>query len=169
MAPADDEQAAVPEAETPDGGAAGAADDPAVDAPAAKAPEAEAAAVESDSPDAAAATAPPPAPAFNTLEAGLRRLPPYAQSLLKIKVPVKVTLATARRPINKILELGPGAIIQFKKSCDDTLTLEVGEHKVAQGEAVKVGDKFGLWITSMVLPEERFWSVRPQSGGTRVK
>ena len=43
------------------------------------------------------------------------------------------------------------------------LDLDVGKRRVARGEAVKVGDKFGLRITSMVLPEERFEAV----GGRR--
>jgi flagellar motor switch/type III secretory pathway protein FliN len=61
------------------------------------------------------------------------------------------------------LNIGPGSIIQFNKSCEDTLTLEIAGHKFAVGETVKVGDKFGLWITSIVLPDERFWVVgRPE-------
>ena len=90
----------------------------------------------------------------------LEDLPSYTKSLLKIKVPVSVTLAEKRQPISQILELGPGSIIQFEKSCEETLDLDVGARRVAKGEVVKVGDKFGLRITSMVLPEERFHSIR---------
>jgi flagellar motor switch protein FliN len=92
-----------------------------------------------------------------------KTLPPYSQSLLKIRVPVVVTLAEKRQPIGRILELGPGSIIQFDKSCEEMLDLQVGNHRVANGEAVKVGEKFGLRITSMVLPDERFQAV----GGKR--
>ena len=88
-------------------------------------------------------------------------LPPYAHSLLRIKVPVLVTLAQKRQPLGQIMELGPGAIIQFDKSCEEMLDLDVGSHRVATGEAVKVGDKFGLRITSIILPDERFQAVRP--------
>ena len=54
----------------------------------------------------------------------------------------------------------PGSIIQFEKLCDEMLTLEVGNHRVAEGETVKVGDKFGLRVTSMVMPDERFHPVQ---------
>ena len=91
--------------------------------------------------------------------ASLENLPPYSHSLLKIKVPVVVTLAQKRQPIGRIVELGPGSIIQFEKSCEEMLDLDIGERHVARGEAVKVGDKFGLRITSMVLPDERFEPV----------
>jgi flagellar motor switch/type III secretory pathway protein FliN len=86
-------------------------------------------------------------------------LPPYTRSLLRIKVPVVVTLAEKRQKLSRIVELGPGSIIQFDKSCEEMLDLEVGNQAVASGEAVKVGDKFGLRITAMVLPDERFSPV----------
>ena len=41
----------------------------------------------------------------------------------------------------------------------------VGGNAVAEGEAVKVGDKFGFRITSMLMPQEHFVKVkRPQAG-----
>ncbi len=86
-------------------------------------------------------------------------LPSYSRSLLKISVPVTVTLARAKQPIGNIMELVPGTILQFEKMCDEMLSLEVGGQRVAEGETVKVGDKFGLRITSIVLPEERFTIV----------
>ena len=105
---------------------------------------------------AAAAGRAPVEPSHNDFE----NLPPYGRNLLRINVPVSVTLAAKKQPVNKILELVPGSIIQFEKSCDEMLELEVNEHCVAQGECVKVGDKFGLRITSLVLPPERFSTVR---------
>lgn len=92
--------------------------------------------------------------------ASLEDLPPYARSLLRIEVPVMVNLATKRQPVARILELGVGAIIQFEKSCDELLDLYVGNQRIAQGEAVKVGEKFGIRVTSIALPEERFERVR---------
>jgi len=87
-------------------------------------------------------------------------LPPYTRSLLRIEVPVIVTLAEKRQKLSRIIELGPGSIIQFDKSCEEMLELEVGNQVVASGEAVKVGDKFGLRITAMVMPDERFTPVK---------
>jgi flagellar motor switch/type III secretory pathway protein FliN len=73
---------------------------------------------------------------------------------------VVVTLARKRQPLGRILELGPGSLIQFDKSCDAMLELEVAARSVALGEAVKVGDKFGLRITSITLPDERFLPLK---------
>jgi flagellar motor switch protein FliN len=96
----------------------------------------------------------------DTLEEALPKLPAYTRSLLKIRVPIVVTLASSKQPLNRIIELAPGSIIPFDKSCEDTLSLEVNNHEVAIGEAVKVGDKFGLRITSMILPPERFLPLK---------
>jgi flagellar motor switch/type III secretory pathway protein FliN len=100
---------------------------------------------------------------------GFERLPNYSRSLLKIKVPVVVTLAATRQPVGQIIELGPGMIIQFDKACDQMLDLEIGQQQVALGEAVKVGDKFGLRITSIILPGERFESLGGQKSATGQK
>jgi flagellar motor switch/type III secretory pathway protein FliN len=78
---------------------------------------------------------------------------------LRVRVPLVVTLARKRQAAGRIVEWGPGAMIQFEKSCEETLELSVGDRTIAVGEAVKIGDKFGLRITSMVLPEERFKTV----------
>ncbi len=88
----------------------------------------------------------------------------YARSLLHIEAPVSVTLAARKQTVKQILELGPGSMIQFDKPCDQLLELEVAGHRIAFGEAVKVGDKFGLRITAMALPGERFEKVRRAPG-----
>jgi flagellar motor switch protein FliN len=86
-------------------------------------------------------------------------LPPYARHLLKIEVPVMVNLVSKKQTIQEIMELGPGAIVNFEKSCDDPLELMVGNRRVALGSAVKVGDKFGIEITEVCLPDESFVPV----------
>jgi len=92
----------------------------------------------------------------------LAHLPPYARSLWRIQVPVFVTLAGTRQPASRVLDLAPGTILHFSKPCDDPLVVSVGRCDVAVGETVKVGDKFGIRITSMLMPEEKFESVRPK-------
>src|SRR5947208_3041608 len=76
------------------------------------------------------------------IEAELSRLPEYSRRLLQILVPVRVTLASQRKSIHEIIELGPGSIVKFDKTCDEPLELCIGDRPVAHGEVVKVGDKF---------------------------
>ncbi len=93
--------------------------------------------------------------------AGASQLPPYSRSLLRIRVPVHATLAAKPQKVAEVLEIVPGSIIDFDKSCEEMLDLEIGDQRIGAGEAVKVGDKFGIRITSLVLPRERFHAWRP--------
>jgi len=93
----------------------------------------------------------------------LRDLPPYSKSLLRVKIPVSVTLARKKHPLGKILDLGPGSIIHFDKSCEELLELEAAGYPIALGEAVKVGEKFGLRILNIRLPEERILPIKKLS------
>jgi flagellar motor switch protein FliN len=87
---------------------------------------------------------------------GLESLPKYSQSLLKIRVPVSVQLAAKKEPVQEVITLAPGSIIKFEKGCEELLQMIVGEHTIAEGEAVKIGDKFGFRVTAMLMPREHF-------------
>ena len=65
------------------------------------------------------------------------------------------------KPIEKLLEIGPGSILQFEKNCEEPLVLEANNEPIAEGNAVRAGDRFGLQITNILMPRERFWSVQP--------
>lgn len=101
------------------------------------------------------------APSPQTSGAGdLSRLPHFSRSLLKIRVPISVQLASRKETVREVIALAPGSIIKFEKNCDELLQMIVGEQPVAEGEAVKVGDKFGFRVTSMLMPREHFLPVR---------
>ena len=83
----------------------------------------------------------------------------YCRSVMHLEVPVVVTLASKRMPIDQVLKLVPGVMIQFEKSCDSPMTLELGGTAIAQGDVVKIGDKFGIRISEITQPPERFIGV----------
>lgn len=60
-----------------------------------------------------------------------------------------VKLAERRLTFSEVLRLGVGAIIEFSKSNDEPLELLVNNKPIAVGEAVKVGENFGLKITQI--------------------
>jgi len=107
-----------------------------------------AAALESPAVESSEAS-PEPSPG-DSAENDLACVPEQARGLLRIRVPVTVTLAAQRKSVQEIIELGPGAIVKFEKTCDEPLELSVGNRPVATGEVVKVGDKFGLRIGRLV-------------------
>ena len=61
-------------------------------------------------------------------------LPSYAKTLLRIKVPVIVTLAAKKQALGHIVEIGPGSIIQFDKSCEEMLEMHVNDQIVARDQ-----------------------------------
>lgn len=91
-----------------------------------------------------------PAVSLTGNEAELSRMPTHVRRLLKVRVPIQVTLASQRKSVQEIIELGPGSIVKFDKTYDQPLELTVGDHPLAHGEVVKVGDKFGLRISGLV-------------------
>jgi flagellar motor switch protein FliN/FliY len=95
----------------------------------------------------------------------LGKLPHYSRSLLKIRIPVSVQLASKKETVQEVVELVPGAIIKFDKGCDELLHMVIGGQAVAEGEAVKIGDKFGFRVIGMLMPREHFVPVhRPRAG-----
>jgi flagellar motor switch protein FliN/FliY len=80
----------------------------------------------------------------------------FWKSLLRIEADVAVTLAHQQLPVERILQFVPGVMIQFEKPCETPLTIEIDGNAVAEGEVVKVGDKFGLRITEICSCEERW-------------
>jgi flagellar motor switch protein FliN/FliY len=99
-------------------------------------------------------------PTMAAWPADVSGLPGYSRSLLKISVPVSVELASKKETLQEVIALAPGSIIKFDKGCEEMLRLLVGENAVAVGEAVKVGEKFGFRVTSMLLPPEHFVSAK---------
>lgn len=84
---------------------------------------------------------------------------PFCQSVLRIEVPVVVSLASKRMQVDQVMKLVPGVMIQFDKPCDSPMTIEVGDQPIASGEIVKTGDKFGIRINDILMPAERFVAV----------
>lgn len=83
----------------------------------------------------------------------------YCRSVLHVEVPIVATLASKRMPIDQVLKLVPGVMIQFEKSCESPMVLELGGTAIAHGEVVKIGDKFGIRISEIAHPSERFCDV----------
>lgn len=74
---------------------------------------------------------------------------PELSRILQLKVPVIVKLAERQLAMSEVLRLGVGAIIEFSKSSEEPLDLLINNKPIAVGEAVKVGENFGLRITQV--------------------
>ena len=83
------------------------------------------------------------------LHAEQRKSSTELQRILKLEVPVIVKLAERKLNLSEVMRLGVGAIIEFVKSSDEPLQLLINNKPIGVGEAVKVGENFGLRITQV--------------------
>jgi flagellar motor switch protein FliN/FliY len=81
------------------------------------------------------------------------------QRILRLEVPVIVTLAERTMPLSKILTLSPGSIVEFDKPSDEMLDLMINNRCVGRGQAVKVGENFGLRVTIVGTVKHRIEAV----------
>lgn len=82
-------------------------------------------------------------------------MPTDLQTVLKLKVPLIVTVGKRRASVESVLGLGPGSIVEMNKHSDEPLEILINNKQVGHGEAIKVGENFGIRITKIQPPEER--------------
>ena len=86
---------------------------------------------------------------------------------LVLDVPVQVTVELGRKTlsIGVLMQLGPGSVIELGKAAGDSLDVLVNGKLVARGEAVVVGEKYGIRITEVVGGSET--GTAANDGGSR--
>ncbi len=75
--------------------------------------------------------------------------------LLDIPLNVSVELGRNRMPIEDLLKLAQGSVIELDKLAGEPLNVLVHGRLIARGEAVVVNDKFGVRLTDIVSPNQR--------------
>lgn len=95
-----------------------------------------------------------PSPAAPTLRAA----DPLAR-LRHLPVQVSVRVAEKKIPMLQLLSITPGMLITFNKSCEDLLDFYVNNSRYGRGEAVKIGENFGLKINQVGVEDERTHKV----------
>ena len=68
-----------------------------------------------------------------------------------LPIPVQVVVYLAEKPIEmgQLLSLAPGSLITFNKNCEEYLDLYVNNRLYCRGEAVKIGETFGLKVNEV--------------------
>lgn len=77
------------------------------------------------------------------------------QTILRLTVPVIVQIGQRDISLDDVLTLGPGAILELEKSAEEDLDLLVNNKPIGTGQAVKVGENFGLRITAIGSTHDR--------------
>lgn len=84
--------------------------------------------------------------------------PPLEQNPLqrinKLPIQAVVRLASKKIELKQLLSLCPGSLIAFDKPCEDPLELYINNQLYCQGEAVKIGENFGLKVDQVGFKNE---------------
>ncbi len=75
--------------------------------------------------------------------------------ILRLNVPLTVVLVERDMPIEHILGMRVGTIIEFDVSFDSELRLFAANQAIGAGHAVKVAESFGIRLTKTLTVEDR--------------
>ena len=78
-----------------------------------------------------------------------------ANVLQNIAVTVSLEVGRTSLKIREIMSLSQGSVVELDKLAGEPLDLLVNNTKVAQGEVVLVGDRYGVKLTNVVPASER--------------
>jgi len=97
-------------------------------------------------------------PGQNLGAAALGNAPRNLDSLeFVMDVPVEVSVEIGRKKmrIAEILRVGTGSVLELNKSAGEPLDIYVNNRVVARGEAVVVGDHYGVRLTEVLIADDR--------------
>ncbi|MBX2886880.1 MAG: flagellar motor switch protein FliN [Granulosicoccus sp.] len=79
--------------------------------------------------------------------------------IMDIPVTVSMELGRARISIKELLSMNPGAVIELQRLASEPMEILVNGTLVAHGEAVRVGDRYGVRLTNVVSAADRLNQV----------
>jgi flagellar motor switch protein FliN/FliY len=104
------------------------------------------------SPTEARATDTPPVSGSSSEPRSVREpaeTPEELRRILHLSVPIIVTLAEREMPVGSVLKLNTGSILEFDRPADAEMELRVNNQVIGRGLPVKVGENFGLRLTTV--------------------
>lgn len=87
------------------------------------------------------------------------------ERILDLPLQIHVQLGSRRMRISDLLELAIGSILDLDTAAGAPLDIYANQTLIAQGEAVVVGDHYGVRITEIVTPAERVKRIGNRGGG----
>lgn len=97
-----------------------------------------------------AASAPSPASI-----APVKRAPDGLDRVLSIGLTIHVELGRRKIRVGDLLKLGAGQVLELDAGAGAPLSIYANNTLIAEGEAVVVGERYGIRITDIVSPAER--------------
>lgn len=76
-------------------------------------------------------------------------------TLMNVPVTLSVEIGKRKMPIQQLISLNKGSMVELDKLVDEPLDLLVNGTLLARGEVVVLGDNFGLRLVDIVSQSER--------------
>jgi flagellar motor switch protein FliN/FliY len=76
------------------------------------------------------------------------------EALYEVPVQISVVLGKTTMPLNQLLKLGKGAVIELERTVGDPIDIYVNNKMVAKGEIVVVDNKIGVTLTEVVTTDK---------------
>lgn len=80
--------------------------------------------------------------------------------LCDIELDASLQFGSREMPLQEVLELGPGDVIELDRHVSEPVDLVIGDRIVARGEVVIVSGNFALRVTEVATPQLRLESIR---------
>ena len=81
--------------------------------------------------------------------------------ILRIEVPLLVQLAERQMTLGAVLDLTPGSIIELPKTAEEELEILINNKVIGTGNAVKVGENFGIRVSFIGDLADRIAALAP--------
>jgi flagellar motor switch protein FliN/FliY len=79
--------------------------------------------------------------------------------ILDLPLDVSVELGKVTMPVNELLQLGRGSILELTKPVGEPLDIYINKKLIAKGEVVILDDKFGIRVADIINPVDRVKSL----------
>ena len=72
------------------------------------------------------------------------------KAIYNVPVEVSAVLGSAQLPVNQLLKMGRGAVIQLDRKVGEAVDIYVNNRLIARGEVVVVNEQIGITMTEII-------------------
>ncbi len=84
-------------------------------------------------------------------------------AIMKLDVPFVVVLGERRVNVKTVRQWIPGSILELPINAEEELDVRINNRSIGKGSAVKIGENFGVRISSIVGKESRISAMGEDS------
>ena len=93
-------------------------------------------------------------PADATADADGQNVESSLEAIYDVPVRVSAVLGKTNLQVSKLLQLGPGAVLELDRKVGEAVDIFVNNRLVARGEVVLVEEKLGITMTEIIKIED---------------